>query len=873
MKKVLLLLPALLLCAFAQAQLTCPDAAGSSLTSYSNGASNDSIFYYCSGGLGTLTVTPETGTPGWTFNWQQFDAGTNSWINYSSESNVPSSTITGLNPNGYRVTIVDGVGALVGCYRAWIVQVLSPPSVDVAPIPPSCSSVALHGTIDYGTRTPIYNPPPDPLIIDASTEITVCFTANHTFVSDLGFYLIGPPACGSPVIPLSPNPGSLNSSNNVCNSGNNVSNLCFSTASSTNLNVCTASTPLTGTYGSYGAGATPINWSPLYGCDATQPGWRVQIYDCISLDVGSLQATSITFTGTSTCGTPTTVTYTASNINSAINDNSCSAATASIYTVPPTPTTAMPDSNGYLWTANPYMVIPDSTTSLDFTLPSPGVPTVFTLQLTGNGPVNGAGCGGNTQDSELFNPLVPVTPVLSGNQNPCSSDAPYNLNSDVPGGTWSGPGITDPVNGTFDPSLAGMGTHTISYTITSPCPATSTIDITVTDQQTIVITDPGTFCSDAGDVNLQANYSGGTWSGPGITDPVAGTFNPALAGVGVHTITYTPGNSCSQAQSISITVNQAVQLNVSPDVTICVGESAALQASGADSYNWTPATGLNNTGSANPTASPLVTTTYTVTGTNTGGCTQSATVTVTVAPTPNLTVNGSGSYCVGDTVQLSAFGADTYNWSPATGLNVTNQASVWTVVSTDHTYTVIGTSTSGCTDTATVTIDAIPVNAYFTINPNTGITPLPVMLTPVSNGSAYSWDLGDGTGSTSSTAFTHTYTDPGSYIIELTVEEQGCSDSYSLELIVLDVCNLAVPNVVTVNNDGVNDLFFITSEGVSELKVDVFNRWGNFMGSFDGLTQSWDAKDLDAGTYFYKMSGTCKNGDDIDKEGFITVLK
>jgi alpha-beta hydrolase superfamily lysophospholipase len=61
----------------------------------------------------------------------------------------------------------------------------------------------------------------------------------------------------------------------ACNSGNNVSSLCFSTESTANFNVCTAPTPLTGTFGSYGIAQTPIDWSLLNGCDATAPGWSV----------------------------------------------------------------------------------------------------------------------------------------------------------------------------------------------------------------------------------------------------------------------------------------------------------------------------------------------------------------------------------------------------------------------------------------------------------------------------------------------------------------------------------------------------------------------------------------------------------------------
>ncbi len=50
------------------------------------------------------------------------------------------------------------------------------------------------------------------------------------------------------------------------------------------------------------------------------------------------------------------------------------------------------------------------------------------------------------------------------------------------------------------------------------------------------------------------------------------------------------------------------------DVTICTGGSTQLQATGANSYTWSPSTGLSCTNCPNPVASPTVTTTYVVTG-------------------------------------------------------------------------------------------------------------------------------------------------------------------------------------------------------------------------------------------------------------------
>ncbi|MCW3104857.1 MAG: hypothetical protein JWO09_3297 [Bacteroidetes bacterium] len=61
----------------------------------------------------------------------------------------------------------------------------------------------------------------------------------------------------------------------------------------------------------------------------------------------------------------------------------------------------------------------------------------------------------------------------------CTVDAPFNLTATTSGGMYSGTGITNATAGTFDPSVAGSGTFTITYTTAGICPSTATNTITV----------------------------------------------------------------------------------------------------------------------------------------------------------------------------------------------------------------------------------------------------------------------------------------------------------------------------------------------------------------------------------------------------------
>lgn len=161
-----------------------------------------------------------------------------------------------------------------------------------------------------------------------TTEINICFDATHTYVSDLGFFLIGPQECGSPIVNLSPPPRDVNpAAGCCCNNGDNVDSLCFSSTVNSILDVCEFAAPLTGSFSGYASvGDTfQINWSELYGCPIESGSWRAQIFDCVGADTGSLTSAYLDITGLTD-----NYSYPISSIYSSINDNSCTHETASI---------------------------------------------------------------------------------------------------------------------------------------------------------------------------------------------------------------------------------------------------------------------------------------------------------------------------------------------------------------------------------------------------------------------------------------------------------------------------------------------------------------------------------------------------------------
>lgn len=154
-------------------------------------------------------------------------------------------------------------------------------------------------------------------------------------------------------------------------------------------------------------------------------------------------------------------------------------------------------------------------------------------------------------------------------------------------------------------------------------------------------------------------------------------------------------------------------LAISPSTTICAGGNTtlAITLNGSPLSDpggtWSPTTGLSPTTGTTVTASPSATTTYTYTF-GTAGCAWSVGSTLTVTVTVisgDITVTSPVNICIGNYTTLTASGASTYRWDPATGLNSTTSATVIANPTITTTYTVTGTSACVKTSTVTVTVD------------------------------------------------------------------------------------------------------------------------------------------------------------------------
>lgn len=153
---------------------------------------------------------------------------------------------------------------------------------------------------------------------------------------------------------------------------------------------------------------------------------------------------------------------------------------------------------------------------------------------------------------------------------------------------------------------------------------------------------------------------------------------------------------------------------------------------------------------------------------------------------PVITVSAGDTICAGDTTALSVSGAATYAWSPAGSISDSTSASVNAFPAATTTYTVIGTSASGCRDTATVTVQ---------VNPSPVITAPDITLCPgitsgvltASGAVAYTWSPATGLSDTTGAMVTASPSVTTTYVVTGT-DAAGCTGQESVT-VTIDYAN------------------------------------------------------------------------------------
>ena len=328
---------------------------------------------------------------------------------------------------------------------------------------------------------------------------------------------------------------------------------------------------------------------------------------------------------------------------------------------------------------------------------------------------------------------------------------------------------------------------------------------------------------------------------------------------------------------------------VSPDTVVCDGDNVPLRITGDDflSYQWTPESGLNNADIMDPIATPDTNTTYVVSASLPGTLcpVKTASVGVHVKLSPHLELIEDTTICFNTQMQLVAGTMQSnlfysYLWAGPGGFTSSIADPVISNVTSKTTgvYTVVvRIDTNNCSASASTNIT---VNTPDT--PNVVTTQIFCLNKPADSlkgeGVNLRWY--------ETTADTGSYfapvpptNEPGIYSYSVTQTIGNCeSPKTTVEVEVKKCCdgNIFIPNAFTPNGDGRNDKFeAIMDYGYRINSMYIFNRWGQIV--FSGLDGIWDGsfdgKQCEIGSYFYRISFGCILGGEVERTGDITLVR
>lgn len=239
---------------------------------------------------------------------------------------------------------------------------------------------------------------------------------------------------------------------------------------------------------------------------------------------------------------------------------------------------------------------------------------------------------------------------------------------------------------------------------------------------------------------------------------------------------------------------------------------------------------------------------------------------------PNFQTNDSVAICQGESVQLQASGANSYQWRPTTGLsnpNIPNPIA-------SPTQTTIYTLTlqdDKCKVEQKVKVEVLPVipaDFEYKLLKDCN-TPYRVKLSLPQNLDTtkfvkFAWDMGDGSVLEGINPPEYIYKELNKTynITLLALNPNGCNTRVRKEVFI-PAPPIEPPNTITPNNDGINDTFEVAEAGS---KLEIWNRWGKRIFKSEDYQNDW-GKDVVAGTYYYLL----ESPSGVRCNGWVQVLK
>ncbi|KMQ70629.1 T9SS C-terminal target domain-containing protein [Chryseobacterium koreense] len=364
--------------------------------------------------------------------------------------------------------------------------------------------------------------------------------------------------------------------------------------------------------------------------------------------------------------------------------------------------------------------------------------------------------------------LIPATPVITASNLQICGDSTVTLTSNVAtGNLWSTGETTQSI------TVSTGGTYTVKTVGTFCDSGLASINIVKIADPNIQISGQLSFCNGFSTTLTSSSATGNVWNTGATSNSIV------VTAPGNYTVTVTLPSGCQFSKTVTVVKTPPIVVQIAaPQVITCTNSQITLDASSSqyqagDTFLWVASNGgviVSGANTLNPVVSAAGTYTLTINGIN---CAGSKSIVVTenkVKPVVNISAPRI-KICEGESVTLTATGAQTYLW--ANGNQTTNSITVNPTTTT--TYTVTGTGANGCASVPTkITITVLP---KITSDVEGG---------PICAGGSILLDAGSGPGytylwSNGATTQTINATNVGNYSV--TVNNTVCSATFTAQVV------------------------------------------------------------------------------------------
>ncbi|MCI5057019.1 MAG: choice-of-anchor L domain-containing protein [Flavobacteriales bacterium] len=261
--------------------------------------------------------------------------------------------------------------------------------------------------------------------------------------------------------------------------------------------------------------------------------------------------------------------------------------------------------------------------------------------------------------------------------------------------------------------------------------------------------------------------------------------NPLVSpNIAIQYTVFVTNDTCSGADTINLVVYNLPNVDAFGDTSICLNDSTLLVATGGIGFSWSPVNGLSSPNDDSTYASPDSTTMYFVEITDTNNCSVTDSVEVEIFNLPIPISSNDTTICIGDTIQLTSSGGQSYLWSP--NISILNQTNDTALAFPQDTviYMVLVTDSNNCSTFDTVAVNVFP-RVDVTIFGDTSLC------------------IGDSVSLSASGAISYAWS-PGSIILPISADSilafPTSNDSIYLTTIDTNNCQKTDTILLTVNN-------------------------------------------------------------------------